>query len=614
MESKNNQITLSPYVIARRKKRKLSDTVEEASGSDVQTQMHKKVRISNQIFSGSRSRESEDENENKNENEKSNVNFEDKKKNEEINLINIEKMDRKEKRNIIVQISQHCQLSKIIKSQTFSMNWSTVFVHFSAEMKKQDLEEIMNHFNKNIPKGDDEIVTKCTIYQKNYVEQVKHKRQQDVTNTNTNRRVLMKNVDVNETTTNIQQLLNNYGYNVERLERFKGLPVVKLTMGNSEDVNKILKDENLFICYRKTKCELFDPFRSRPRRHFKQCKKCYRINHNAEECMKKKETCKYCGFSNHDSKNCKHKNNPRKYLIRTTREKLGIKVTRKETTIFERNKSKMQNNKIEIKIAHSNNNYNNKNEKVILSRDKQHKDTEVKSWNDRVAVQMEQPKDTQNNLQQTKNFQKNRRSRQRSNKQKQNESQNEIQYIKSELAELRSMFNEFMKVFINNQSQSQSQSRSQSTVANVNANAMSNSQQIDVNNINGFYSKQHKLEQNFKYKQHHICLFQEEFRFNKKDIDYQFQYLYTHHWSETVRTGILCRIDLHSIQRTFSNTPNQFEELGFESCWVEISCPGQKKPIIFCSFYRNIQRHSVMRCCIGIHFIQQFAYSQFTSI
>ena len=34
--------------------------------------------------------------------------------------------------------------------------------------------------------------------------------------------------------------------------------------------------------------------------------------------------------------------------------------------------------------------------------------------------------------------------------------------------------------------------------------------------------------------------------------------------------------------------------LGYETCWVEVSFPGQNKPLLFCSFYRNIQKHCVI--------------------
>ncbi|ETO15046.1 hypothetical protein RFI_22318, partial [Reticulomyxa filosa] len=58
----------------------------------------------------------------------------------------------------------------------------------------------------------------------------------------------------------------------------------------------------------------------------------------------------------------------------------------------------------------------------------------------------------------------------------------------------------------------------------------------------------------------------------------------------TINSGakcILCRRDLHAKQHSFNNQQDKFQIAGYESCWVEISCPGQKKSIMFCSFYRN---------------------------
>ena len=70
---------------------------------------------------------------------------------------------------------------------------------------------------------------------------------------------------------------------------------------------------------------------------------------------------------------------------------------------------------------------------------------------------------------------------------------------------------------------------------------------------------------------------------------------YHQFWSETGRTGILCRKDLHPTQRIFQTetTQDKFQALGYESCWVEISCPGERKSILFCSFYRNLQKSKI---------------------
>ena len=99
---------------------------------------------------------------------------------------------------------------------------------------------------------------------------------------------------------------------------------------------------------------------------------------------------------------------------------------------------------------------------------------------------------------------------------------------------------------------------------------MNSSLLIFQNNINGFYSKSELLNKNLHHKQPHVCLLQEGFRSEKKkDIDYEFQYLYVHHWSETGRSGILCRRDLHSTIHSFNNISHTFNVSGYESCWAE---------------------------------------------
>src|SRR5579871_1495705 len=113
---------------------------------------------------------------------------------------------------------------------------------------------------------------------------------------------------------------------------------------------------------------------------------------------------------------------------------------------------------------------------------------------------------------------------------------------------------------------------------------------IYQNNINGFYSKSQILEQNLHTIQPHICLLQECFRSTKKNTDHHTQHLYRHYWSETGRTGILCRRDLHSIPKFQSNNLKKFEEFGYESCWVQISYPGQNKSVIFCSFIETYKK------------------------
>src|ERR1700733_12919277 len=120
-----------------------------------------------------------------------------------------------------------------------------------------------------------------------------------------------------------------------------------------------------------------------------------------------------------------------------------------------------------------------------------------------------------------------------------------------------------------------------------------NSLFIFQNNINGFYSKINLLEQNLHYKQPHICLLQEGFRSTKERPNYKFLNTYSQYWSETGRAGIFCRKDLFCTNKIFNNHSNQFDLFGYESCWIIVSCPLNSKPIIFCSFYRNLSYSNV---------------------
>lgn len=113
---------------------------------------------------------------------------------------------------------------------------------------------------------------------------------------------------------------------------------------------------------------------------------------------------------------------------------------------------------------------------------------------------------------------------------------------------------------------------------------------IYQNNINGFYSKAQILEQNLSLIQPHVCMLQECFRSPRRNTEHHTRHLYNHYWSETGRTGVFCRRDLHSIPKFQSNNFNKFQDFGYESCWIQIFCPGQKKSIMFCSFYRNIKK------------------------
>ena len=156
------------------------------------------------------------------------------------------------------------------------MSWRTVYVHFSKEVGEYKLQQISNCFNDaqqqrqvNVKENEVEtILPKCSIFKKSYVEEIKKKRVEDACNPDINRCVLLKNVSLQESEKEIAEALKEAGYEVETIERFKNQPVVKVKLVTGEQVKNILQDENLFIGYQKVRCEIFDPYRRRPRHQF----------------------------------------------------------------------------------------------------------------------------------------------------------------------------------------------------------------------------------------------------------------------------------------------------------------------------------------------------------
>lgn len=113
------------------------------------------------------------------------------------------------------------------------------------------------------------VTPKCSIYRSNYVEEVKEKRKQQIQNPDFNHCVLLRNVDICESETDIKEMLKDLGYEIEDVQRFKSLPIVKVTLSSGEAVKRILSDNSIYIGYRLATCELFDPYRRRPRSFFK---------------------------------------------------------------------------------------------------------------------------------------------------------------------------------------------------------------------------------------------------------------------------------------------------------------------------------------------------------
>ena len=267
------------------------------------------------------------------------------------------------------------QLTKKIIRHTFSGDFRTIFIHFSRDVNEQHLIQLVENFNNShiqqeeMKVGDDQQEEKinkkeqkhqkqprCQLFRKEFAEEQKKRREEAVLNPEINKNVLLRNVPVCETEEQIKSILEEYGYEIQEVKRFKNLPMVRVQLSKSEDVSKILEDKDIQIGYSIAEPQPFDKNKSRPKSHFKQCKKCWRLNHIHTECQKKRSICKFCGFANHIGKDCPHKHNSAKHFcvlckkqhpsdsiqcerIQSVRKGLGIKLTRWEMAFLEKKKN-----------------------------------------------------------------------------------------------------------------------------------------------------------------------------------------------------------------------------------------------------------------------------------
>ncbi|ETO04740.1 hypothetical protein RFI_32656 [Reticulomyxa filosa] len=149
-----------------------------------------------------------------------------------------------------------------------------------------------------------------------------------------------KNFDQQHHDNDTKETLENYGYQIQEVKRFHKMTIVKLMLSKTEDVIKILKDNDIQIGYSVVKVGPFDRNKSRPKSHFRQCRNCYKLNHIARECPKKRKACKttqaninVCYVVQHPS------NSVQCEVIRKAREKLSIKLTRKEDAFLKKKAS-----------------------------------------------------------------------------------------------------------------------------------------------------------------------------------------------------------------------------------------------------------------------------------
>ncbi|ETO12526.1 hypothetical protein RFI_24849 [Reticulomyxa filosa] len=600
MNTNNSQFMMSVYATKamNRKRKKLSDNENDGNQSYQPNSKRQKIEFKVPQLEKIVESHEEDDQTNKENDLKCNLNDEKKneeKKNEEVNEDNVWKKSRKIRRQyfcanfptlVITPVKGRMLLSASslirfmnidpkfirpkIKAHTHSASWRTLYVHLSKSVQISDLEEISNRFNdihsnqivQNLSKDEDDEVhfvsPKCCIFQQSYQEEAKKKRIE-------NKKKFLN-------------LLAEYKYNIQDIQRFKGLPIVKVLMSSAEDVKRILSDNNIFIGYRQVQCEIYDQNRRRPRKSFKQCRKCYGLNHIANECNKK-PVCKYCGRINHCATQCKFKKSPKKHhcvlckgnhrsdsLIcpktKDIRQKLGISFTRRENEIINRKMNQINNHNqkdkttaVSIKI--------NPNKQV----NKQAQDTDKQklspNQNNSHKKESKDKLESVNNFG-VQNYNKNTNKKDNANNYSYTSYKNddEMSALRAEVASLKNTV-EKLSMFIDRMMPLMEQN-SKFGGTHYSNNALGNASETTDGTMDQW-----------------------------QNTDYHFQYLYNHYWSETGRTGILCRRDIHSTKRLLCPHPYKFDMMGYESCWIEISYPGQNKPLLFCSIYRNIQKYEV---------------------
>ncbi|ETO10873.1 hypothetical protein RFI_26504, partial [Reticulomyxa filosa] len=144
----------------------------------------------------------------------------------------------------LIGLKNRHQLSRDVIANTFSGNLRTLYVHFALNVNAQHLQQLCETFNKKqLESNSDEKSEnkskkakrqpKCQIYLRNYVDEIKKRKQQEAFNPELNKIVLLKN---------IKETLEEYGYSVEQVKRFNRMPMVMVTLSKSEDTRTLRLD------------------------------------------------------------------------------------------------------------------------------------------------------------------------------------------------------------------------------------------------------------------------------------------------------------------------------------------------------------------------------------
>ncbi|ETO09967.1 hypothetical protein RFI_27409 [Reticulomyxa filosa] len=154
-------------------------------------------------------------------NTKCNLNEE--KKDEKVNENNVRKKSRKIRRQYFCTNFPTLVITPV-KGRTLLSTSSLIRFIFNDTHSK----ELVQNFSKD----DNEvqfITSKCFIFQILYQEEAK-KKIEDLNNPNVNRYVLIKIINIRESEKGILESLAGYKYNIQEIQRLKGLAIVKVLM------------------------------------------------------------------------------------------------------------------------------------------------------------------------------------------------------------------------------------------------------------------------------------------------------------------------------------------------------------------------------------------------
>ncbi|ETO09871.1 hypothetical protein RFI_27506, partial [Reticulomyxa filosa] len=84
------------------------------------------------------------------------------------------------------------------------------------------------------------------------------RRKEEITNPEINKIVLFKNASIQG---EIKETLEVLEFNVEKVERLKGLPMVKVTFSNTNDAKRAIQEKNICIGFNVAECEYFVNFK-----------------------------------------------------------------------------------------------------------------------------------------------------------------------------------------------------------------------------------------------------------------------------------------------------------------------------------------------------------------